>query len=621
MAPRTELTLAVIRHAQSTENARKTTLYRDPRPWAGTAAHALSRDLVDLTPRGFEQCLWLRRTLPELVGNDPVVRSSAYRRAQDTATLALPGLPSEATTALNEQHYGDATYMTKRELFATYPEGADDRRLRKHLWVPPGEGGESLAGGVLRRAGAFMASVAAREGSETARRLRSAGGVPPEVTEVLEQVQVDHTPVDVIVVDEQHRLPIGRPYLTAAIDVVSRWVVGLVVTLEAPSAGLCLAHAATDKRPWLERLEAEAVWPMSGKPRELYMDNAAEFKSEALRRGCDQHGIRLRYRAPGQPHFGGIIERLIGTMMELVHELPGTTFSNTAERGAYDSDTRTVLTLRGLQRWLALAVACYHGQVHDALGRTPAGIWAEMIAVASPVPVTNEAAFSAFARVSTTKQSLERQLDALSAAGIPDDRTYVDKESGATVDRPGLADSLAYARPGEVIVVYTLDRLGRNLCEVLNVIHDLGDKNIGVRSLADPLPINTADAGTGRVAFLLLTLFAEMERTFTAERAAHARSVVKPPAATSAAWRPPRRQDRVRAPAQGPGRQLRGDQRQDRHPEDLPAPLATGVAVQEGTEVVKARRRLHLRSASSDGPPWWLPRYGALGPVPRAAPG
>ncbi|MCX4821592.1 DDE-type integrase/transposase/recombinase [Streptomyces sp. NBC_01142] len=99
--------------------------------------------------------------------------------------------------------------------------------------------------------------VGAREGREAARRLRSACGVPPAVTEVLEQVQVDHTPVDVIVADEQHRLPIGRPYLTVAIDVVSRCVVGLVVTLEAPSAtsvGLCVAHAATDKRPWLERL-------------------------------------------------------------------------------------------------------------------------------------------------------------------------------------------------------------------------------------------------------------------------------------------------------------------------------------------------------------------------------
>ncbi|MER6614360.1 recombinase family protein [Streptomyces xantholiticus] len=133
----------------------------------------------------------------------------------------------------------------------------------------------------------------------------------------------------------------------------------------------------------------------------------------------------------------------------------------------------------------------------------------------------------AYARVSTTKQSLERQLDALGAAGIPENRIYVDKKSGATVERPGLTDLLAYARPGDTIVVYTLDRLGRNLREVLNLVHDLNGKNIGVRSLADPLPINTADEGMGRIAFLLLALFAEMERTFTAERAAHARAVAE----------------------------------------------------------------------------------------------
>jgi putative transposase len=253
-------------------------------------------------------------------------------------------------------------------------------------------------GAVARRIACLdpATSTAAREGREAIRPLRSAGGAPPEITGLLEQVQIDHTPVDVIVVDEQHRKPIGRPYLTAAIDVTSRCVVGLVVTLEAPSAtsvGLCLAQAAIDKRPWLERLGVETAWPMSGKPHELYVDNAAEFKSEALRRGCDQHGIRLRYRPPGQPHFGGIIERLIGTLMRDVHELPGTTFSSTAERGAYDSDAMATLTLRELERWLALAACCYPGQVHETLGRTPAGVWAEMAAMAPPVTVTNETAF------------------------------------------------------------------------------------------------------------------------------------------------------------------------------------------------------------------------------------
>jgi DNA invertase Pin-like site-specific DNA recombinase len=132
-----------------------------------------------------------------------------------------------------------------------------------------------------------------------------------------------------------------------------------------------------------------------------------------------------------------------------------------------------------------------------------------------------------YARVSTTKQSLERQLDALTDASIPDERIFTDKKTGATVERDGLAALLTYARPGDTIVVHTLDRLGRNLREVLNLVHDLAERGIGVRSLADPLPINTSDEGMGRIAFLLLALFAEMERTFTAERAAHARAVAE----------------------------------------------------------------------------------------------
>ncbi len=132
-----------------------------------------------------------------------------------------------------------------------------------------------------------------------------------------------------------------------------------------------------------------------------------------------------------------------------------------------------------------------------------------------------------YARVSTTMQSLERQLDALTDASIPDERIFTDKKTGATVERDGLAALLTYARPGDTIVVHTLDRLGRNLREVLNLVHDLAERGIGVRSLADPLPINTSDEGMGRIAFLLLALFAEMERTFTAERAAHARAVAE----------------------------------------------------------------------------------------------
>ena len=250
-----------------------------------------------------------------------------------------------------------------------------------------------------RIAGLHPAKIArSRGGQDAARPLQGAGGIPPEVTMPLEQVQIDHTVIDLIVVDERDRQPIGRPYLTLAIDVFTRCVLGMVVTLEAPSAvsvGLCLAHAACDKRPWLEGLNVEMDWPMSGKPRLLYLDNAAEFKSEALRRGCEQHGIRLDYRPPGQPHYGGIVERIIGTAMQMIHdELPGTTFSNPGQRGEYDSEKMATLTLRELERWLALAVGTYHGSVHNGLLQPPAARWAEAVeGVGVPAVVTRPTAF------------------------------------------------------------------------------------------------------------------------------------------------------------------------------------------------------------------------------------
>ncbi len=237
-----------------------------------------------------------------------------------------------------------------------------------------------------------------REGKDPTCELQGAGGVPPEVIKPLEQVQIDHTMVDLIVVDERDRQPIGRPYLTVAIDVFSRCLVGMVLTLEAPSTvsvGLCLAHVVCDKRPWLEKLDIEMNWPMSGKPKLLYLDNAAEFKSEAFHRGCEEHGIKYDYRPVGQPKYGGIVERIIGTAMTMIHdELPGTTFSNPTQRGEYNSCGMAALTLRELERWLTLAVGVYHGSIHSTLRKPPASLWSEAVVDGfEPVVVIQTTAF------------------------------------------------------------------------------------------------------------------------------------------------------------------------------------------------------------------------------------
>ncbi|MCD2119043.1 recombinase family protein [Rhodococcus pyridinivorans] len=132
-----------------------------------------------------------------------------------------------------------------------------------------------------------------------------------------------------------------------------------------------------------------------------------------------------------------------------------------------------------------------------------------------------------YARVSTTRQDLDRQIDALTTAGVDPQRIYVDKKSGATTDRPGLVALLEYARDGDIIVVHTLDRLGRTVRDTLNLIHDLRERGVGVRNLADPIRIDSSDTDDpmAQLAVVLLALFGQMERTYSLERAAHARAV------------------------------------------------------------------------------------------------
>jgi putative transposase len=202
----------------------------------------------------------------------------------------------------------------------------------------------------------------------------------PEVAWPLQVVQIDHTAVDAIVVDRVHRRPIGRPWLTLAIDIYSRMVAGFLLSLEPPSAtsvALCVVQAATQKEDWLALRKIEAKWPIWGMPDTIHVDNGKEFHSEALTRGCAQYGIKLDYRPVRVPRYGGHIERLIGTIMGKVHLLPETTFSNIREKGDYDSEWRAVMTLPELEEWLAIGIGVYHSKIHSTLLMPPLVAWAD----------------------------------------------------------------------------------------------------------------------------------------------------------------------------------------------------------------------------------------------------
>jgi putative transposase len=213
------------------------------------------------------------------------------------------------------------------------------------------------------------------EKKKAARLTNLIRGEFPGAEAPLSVVQIDHTKVDLILVDDLNRLPIGRPWITLAIDVFSRMVLGFHISLDPPGSaavGMCLAHAILPKENRLAKLGIGLEWPCWGVPGTIHADNAREFRGVTLQRACQEYGIHLEWRPVTKPHYGGHIERLLGTLSKKIHQLPGTTFSNVAERGEYPSEKNAVFTLSEFEGWLIRQIAgVYHNEFHSGIGTTP----------------------------------------------------------------------------------------------------------------------------------------------------------------------------------------------------------------------------------------------------------
>lgn len=118
-----------------------------------------------------------------------------------------------------------------------------------------------------------------------------------------------------------------------------------------------------------------------------------------------------------------------------------------------------------------------------------------------------------YARVSTTDQDLTVQREALERAGC--EKLFTDKASGAKVDRPGLAEALVFARAGDTLVIWKLDRLGRSISGLIALAATLSERQIDFRSLTDGFDTATP---SGRLLFHILASVAEMERELIKER-------------------------------------------------------------------------------------------------------
>ena len=205
----------------------------------------------------------------------------------------------------------------------------------------------------------------------------------------LQVVQMDHTPADIIIVDGAFPPASRSPHSHAADRCGVARDPRFYVCSRAPRRRRLawpFVMLSWTRLPGWRSVRLRSTIRSSAFPKRSTLITLREFNSRALERGCQQYGIELKYRPIATPHYGGHIERLIGTTIGEVHLLPGTTFSNIRAKGDYDAEGLACMTLKDFERWFALQVGIYHGLVHGELGVPPLTAWSDGI-TARPTPL------------------------------------------------------------------------------------------------------------------------------------------------------------------------------------------------------------------------------------------
>jgi putative transposase len=214
----------------------------------------------------------------------------------------------------------------------------------------------------------------------------------------LERVEIDHTPLDLFVVDDINGLPLGRPFLTVCIDDHTRCVLGFYIGFVDPSChsvAICLKNAFR-QNDWISEMypNIEHVDEIYGVPTTIVVDQGLEFYAGRFVKACDRLGITVLYSARKTPWHKAKIENFLGKAnREIAHKAPGTTFNNIFAKGDYDPEKHAVVRLsilkRIVYRWI---YDVYHQRQHRSLGITPAEMWAKTINYDDiPLPADSDA--------------------------------------------------------------------------------------------------------------------------------------------------------------------------------------------------------------------------------------
>lgn len=199
--------------------------------------------------------------------------------------------------------------------------------------------------------------AASRNGATAAERMFRTTNRSSEIYSFNECWEIDHTVLDLMVVDPKTKLVLGRPRVSAVVEYTTGSLMGFDIDFTGASAQAvlnCLKHAITPKSYLKERFpEVQGEWPCHGVPMILKMDNGVEFHSKSLRDACFELGIELQFCPVAQPWYKGRIERFFRTLNEsLLNSLPGATGIDLQRRKDVEDANLPVIDLDSLQRIL-----------------------------------------------------------------------------------------------------------------------------------------------------------------------------------------------------------------------------------------------------------------------------
>ena len=254
---------------------------------------------------------------------------------------------------------------------------ADDNRYREanNQLKPP-----SRATFYRRLQQAGQAGILRRRPTRNQRQKETSVKKGVKVSRLLERVEIDHTPLDLFVVDLEDRLPIGRPTLTLATDAYSQMPFGFDVSFDPPSyltVMRCLRHGILPKEDCPMMYDTVHPFPVYGLPETVIVDRGKEFVGHDLLDALGMLGVIREIMPPRTPWYKGRIERFFHTQNKgLLEVLPGYTFSNIFQRAGYNPQADACISLQGFKQLLHIFLLDIYAQRwHEGIQAIPAHRW------------------------------------------------------------------------------------------------------------------------------------------------------------------------------------------------------------------------------------------------------